>query len=419
MTQSTLRRPALRGAVAAALAAATLLASAPEADALKLYRDNETGIIYASPGENREEYKPFGLDIGFLFFLEYRSELEDRDQPAGTAYAGKATTTAPYDAFAATRTVIDFKRSFTKTTRGRLVLDNRGATNGTGSYDVYIRHVIGEVDFPSMNSTFSFGELSTPTVSFEDGFWGNRVQGTNFFEREGVFTSGDWGIGWLTKFQSVPLEWYTTLTNGEGRTTAEANIGKSIETRLSWKTPIDGLSLTSGYQYSWGGNFVGTPNTGVGIRQDRIVGSIHFKKPFWRIGANYMYARDEANSYANAALLLNNGSGNMNRQSIPVAGYALTEIASRGGSVSAVVDVPGTDWSLIGRYDYYQPGTFYRDNEHTRWLAGPVYTLNENMRFLLTYEALDFTQRAEQASGNRTANSYDQSRILLQSEIKF
>lgn len=403
----------------AIIAAAALIASATAADAAKLYRDNESGQIYASPGENREEYKPFGLDIGFLFFLEYRSELQDRDQPMGTAYAGKNTTTAPYDNFAATRTVIDIKRAFTPTARGRLVLDNRGATNGTGSYDVYIRHVIGEIDFPSMNSTFSFGEIPTPTVSYEDGFWGNRVQGTNFFERDGAFTPGDWGVGWQTKFKSLPLEWYTTFTNGEGRTTAEANIGKAIETRLTWKTPIKDLVLTGGYHYSWGGNFVGNPNAGVGIRQSRYVGSLHYRKPTWRIGANYMYGVDEANSYANAALLLNSGSGNMNRQSIPVAGFALNEITSRGASVSGVLDIPGTKWSLIGRYDYYQPGTFYRDNEHTRWLAGPSYTLNENVRFLATYEALNFTQRAEQASSNRTANAYDQSRLLVQSEIKF
>lgn len=399
-------------------AAAALALCAESARAMKLYRDNETGEVYGTPGENREEYKPFGLDMNFQFFLECRNELAARNQPAGTVNATKLTATRPYDAFAATRTIMDIRKSFSPTSRARLVLDNRGAT--TGGYNVYVRHALGEIDFPSLSSTFAFGEIPLPVVPYDDGFWGYRVQGTSFLEREGIFTSGDWGLGWSTKFQSLPLEWATTFTNGEGRTTAEANSGKSIESRLTWTVPfVNGLAVSAAGSYTYGGNFVNNPNTGVGVTQSRVIGGLYYKKPFWRIGGSYIWTEDQANNYANAALLLNNGSGNMNRQSIPVAGFTDNTIHGRGASVMGVVDFAGTDWSLLGRVDWFDPWTAYRDNEHTRWIAGPAYQYNENIKFLLTYEELDFKTGAKNASGNLTGQAFDQSRILLQSEIKF
>lgn len=405
---------------AIALAALTLVGQQP-ANAIKMYRDLETGGLYTAPGENREEFKPFGLDIGFTFFLQYRSELEDRDQPAGTAYATKNTATAPFDEFSATRTVVDIRRSFGSTRRARLVLDSRGtSTPAAGhAYNVYVRHVIGEFDFPSLSSTLSVGEIPLPTISYDDAFWGYRVQGTSFTEREGLLTSGDWGIGWHWKPTGLPIDWNTTFTNGEGRTTVEANIGKTLESRLTWKTPIDGLQLSGFGHYSQGGNFIGNPNTGVGIKQTRFGGGLYYRQPFWRIAATGVWSRDEANSYANAATLLNNNVANMNRQSIPTAGFATTEIASRGWSAMGVYDIAGTEWSLLGRYDWFDPGTFYKDNEHSRWLAGPAYKLNDHVTVLATYEVLDFKQGAERASGNITANAFDQSRLLVQAQITF
>ncbi len=404
------------GAVLAAAMMTTL--GGTRADAIKFYRDLETGQIYGSPGENREEYKPFGLDIGFQFFLQYSAEIEDRNQPAGTAYAAKTTATRPYDAFAATRTVVDFRRSFTPNTRARLVLDNRGSGN---DYRIYVRHVYGEFDFPSLASQLQAGVPSNPVTSYDDSFWGYRVQGSSYTEREQFFAnSADWGLQWRTKFTAVPLTWTSLFVNGEGRTTAEVNSGKMALTHLALDLPMitKGLTLTGAYSYAYGGT-TAWPNTGVGARQSRLHAGLFLKKDIWRIGATYLYAWDEANNYANAITLIGNGVQNMNRQSMPTGGYALNEIQSRGYNVMGVVDIPGTEWSLMARYDWLQPGTFYRDNDHSRIIAGAAYRVNDNVTVLANYESLDFKNRAELASGNITANAFDQSRVYIQSEIKF
>lgn len=397
--------------------AALVVAGQRPAEAIKIYRDMETGGLYTAPGENREEFKPFGLDIGFTFFLQYRTELEDRALPLGTAYASKNTTTAPYDVFESTRAIVDLRRSFGSNARGRLVLDHRGASN---DYRVYVRHVIGEIDLPSLASTFSFGEISTPTVSYDDAFWGYRVQGSSFLEREGLFTSGDWGIGWNWKPRQYPLEWYTTFTNGQGRTTPEANIGKSIESRLSWKTPIEGLTVSGFGLYTQGGNFTNVPNTGVEIEQSRFGGGIYYRQPFWRLAVTGVVASDMADTYGNAILLLSNSTENMNRQSVPTTNSTrVNEMNSKGWSVMGVLDIPGSEWSIIGRYDTFKPGGEIEDNAHHRYIVGPVYRLNDNITVLLNYEKLEFERAAKAASGNLTANAYDQQRILLQSQITF
>lgn len=396
-------------------AAALVLAGQRPAEAIKMYRDMETGGLYTAPGENREEFKPFGLDIGFTFFLEYRSELEDRNLPVGVAYATKNTATAPYDAFAANRTVMDIRRNFGQGRRARLVLDTRGSAN---DYRVYVRHVIGELDFPSLSSTLSFGEISTPIISFDDAFWGYRVQGTSFTEREGLFTSGDWGIGWHWKPTGLPIDWNTTFTNGEGRTTAEANIGKAVESRLTWKTPIDGLQVSGFGFYAQGGNSVGNPNTGVEIEQTRFGGGLYYRQPFYRIAVSGVVATDNANNYANSILLLSNNVANMNRQSVPTTG-AVNQMNSKGWSTMGVVDIPGSEWSVLGRYDFFQPGGEIEDNGHHRYIFGPAYKVNDHITVLLTYEKLEFERAARTASGNQTANAFDQQRLLLQSLINF
>ncbi len=424
------RRPfAARVLLAAAVPClAALLAGGPAATpaaAMKLYRDTATGAVYSTPGEGRTEYKPFGLDIGFQFFLQYDLELEDRNQPAAAPYALKNTTTSPYDNFSATRTIVDIRRAFSKNFRTRLVLDTRGTSQPAAghSYNVYVRHVYGEFDAPSLVSTFTFGEIGLPLVPYNDGFWGFRVQGTDFLEREGLLTSADWGLGWSYNPPQVPIVWHSTFTNGEGRTTPEMNSGKSFESRLTWTTPVDGLTLTGGLNYATGGNEAGPAagaiNTGVNVRQIRWVGQALFKQPSWRIGATYAWAEDEANTYANAALLLSNSSANMNRQSVPATGYAINAIKGHGWSLMGAAAVPSTKWTILGRFDWYDPAHHVPDNEHTRVILGPAYKVNDWMTLVATYEALDFEAGAEAASGANTTNAFDQSRLLVQAEIKF
>ncbi len=403
--------------MAKGLALAVCLSLLPTQADAKLFKDKATGMIYATAGENREEYKPWGLDIGFQFFVQYRTELEDRNQPAGTAYAAKNTTTSPYDVFEATRTIMDIKKSFTNTSRARFVLDSRNTA--VGNYDLFVRHVYGEQDFPSINSTFLFGEIPMPVIPHSDGLWGYRVQGTIFSEREQYFTSGDWGIGWRTKFSFLPLDWYTTFTNGEGRTTAEVNSGKAIESRLTWKVEqVEGLSISAGGSYLSGGNIVGTANTGVGVRQVRAVGDVFYVRPKWRIGGTYLWTSDEANSWANSVSIIGNSTANMNRQSIPLTGYSITKIQGQGFSLMGVVDL-SSRWSVIGRWDTFDPAENVPDNSHDRFMVGPVYRVNDNIKVLANYESLDFNPGAEIASGNITGNAYDQSRLLVQTEIKF
>lgn len=416
----TLSRVRSRASIVTVAAACLALVAGPTAgpaSAFKLYRDTTTGAIYSSPAEGRVEHKPFGLDIGFQFFLEYRTELEDRNQPLNTPYAAKNTTTAPYDQFRATRTIMDIRRSFTPTTRGRLVLDTRGSGS---DYRAYIRHVIGEIDIPKMSGTLSFGEIGLPTTGYDDAFWGYRVQGTSFTEREGLMTAGDWGVGWNWKPSSLPVTWYTTFTNGEGRTTAEANIGKAVESRLTWKTPVNGLEVSGFGYYSQGGNFTNTPNTGVEIEQSRFGGGVYYKGPGFRIAVTGIVADDMADTYGNAILLLSNSTDNMNRQSVPTTNAnRVNQMNSRGWSVMGVLDVPGTDWSVLGRYDYFRPGGEIEDNGHSRYIFGPAWKFNDNMTFVVAYEKLEFERAAITASGNLTANAFDQQRIQVLSEIRF
>lgn len=405
-----------QGMTIAALAALLLVmnASSP-ANAVKFYKDTETGQVYASPGDGREEYKPFGIDLGFQVFLDYRHELA---RPNTTPRSNQGALTRPYSAFECQRSIIDIKKSFTQNTRARLVLDNRGPANG---YAIYVRHVYGEVDLPSYASTFSFGEIPNVLVPYDDGFWGWRVQGSSFLEREGLFAaSGDWGLGLAVKPKSIPLEWVSTLTNGQGRTTQELNGGKAVETRLTWNvSQLPGLQLNGGYYRSLGGNGgTAVSANGADSVSTRYVASVYFKRPNWRVGAEYVWARDKAGSYGAARSLVPNGNTypniNMNQASVPANGYGNSGIGGHGYSILGSCDIPGTKFSLLGRCDYYRPCAVDQTH-HYRYIAGPAFTLSDNVRFLVNWEALKFGNTAKRNS----ANVYDNDRILVQSEIKF
>lgn len=403
------------GTMIAAFAALLLVmnTSGP-AGAVKFYKDTETGQIFASPGDGRVEYKPFGIDLGFQFFLDYRYELA---RPNTTPRSNQGALTRPYSAFECQRSIIDIKKSFTKNTRARLVLDNRGPANG---YAVYVRHVYGEVDLPSYATTFSFGEIPNPLIPYDDGFWGWRVQGSSFLEREGLFTSGDWGIGLAVKPTRVPIEWVTTLTNGQGRTTQELNGGKAVETRLTWKVDqIPGLALNGGLYRSLGGNSgTAASANGADSTSTRYVTSVYFTRPNWRIGAEYVWARDKAGTYGAARALIPNGNAypniNMNQSSVPANGYSNNSISGHGYSLLGACDIPGTKFSLLARYDHYKPCGI-DETDHHRYIFGPAYTQNDNVRFLVNWESLKFGNAAKRNS----ANVYDNDRILVQSEIKF
>jgi len=289
--------------------------------------------------------------------------------------------------FDVTRAYINLNGRFTGgiTTRVTADIFNSGATGGIHSYRLKYAFVAYTPEGSPL--TFKIGAIHTPWIDWEEAMWDYRMQGTMAMERAGYMSSSDFGVGVDGKWNNDQFNFQAGVYNGTNYSGAATDGNKDFMVRASYRllgtdegSRVGGLRIT-GYAG------LGTPNSG-GTR-NRFMGMLSYRSMDLTLAAEYAATEDTV------------VGGNTS-----IGGGSVAGVADKKGTVLsafAVVHLPQTRWSAIGRVDIINPNTSPAGSgpadslrnvagtpKTTRIIAGVSYQLNPNLRLLADVDLLSY-----------------------------
>lgn len=267
-------------------------------------------------------------------------------------------------------------------------------------FKVLLKH--GYIAYAGFKDTeIIFGMADLPWVSFWEGKYGRRYQGTIFVDREGYITSTDLGIGIKGSFFDKFVEYHLALVNSEGWTQPEANKYKSFDGRITLNPFKDGFLKGLGIHTSWEiGNYDQSEN------RLRLIGGLTYEYGPLNIGGHYFWAKDPADRMKGRQKVLN-----------LITNGAEEQVAT-GYTVYAVFnfkDVGLDKLSLLGRWDWLDPSGRLAKDSHWRLIFGPEWKFTDNIRALLNFERVQYKSTAKGPG----AGEKDSSLLRLDVEFKF
>lgn len=263
------------------------------------------------------------------------------------------------------------------------VSDSAGGNNLDGSIAMRIKYLYGQFHLPGNSfltkPNIEFGQVHVPWLDFEEHINYFRLQDPMFIERNHIFNSADTGVTFNAllggtmddEYQKTVNNHYPGrygsvsfgIYNGGGYHASEKNENKVFEGRLTIRPLPD---LLPGLQFSYLGI------TGKGNKDT---------EPDWT--ANMGFVSYE-HRYATLTGTYFKGTGSQGGGD---------ENDKDGYSIFAEVK-PIDKFSLIGRYDRFDPNTDADNDENNRYIAGVAYMLDKphkNM-ILLDYETVTYEQ---------------------------
>lgn len=337
-------------------------------------------------GEQQKESKDLegiikalkGFKFGLLWYLSYQNgEQGDNENGKG------------FSQFVIKRGYLTVKKEFLPWFSSRMTLDVTAVkddpTNSlAGSLAVRIKYLYGQFNLPDFafftNPFIEFGQVHMPWLDYEENLNWYRCQDTMFLERNGTFNSADTGINFVSLFGGLMNEEYQkkvndaypgrygsmalALMNGGGYTASEKNGNKVLEGRLTVRPLPD---IIPGLQLSYFGI------TGKGNKE--------IEPPEWQVNLGFV-------SFEHKYVVLTGqyywGKGNQSGGD---------EFKKDGYSFFAELK-PDKKFSVIGRYDYFNPNKDQKDDENRRYIAGVAYHIDKQHKnmILLDYDAVDYKQ---------------------------
>jgi len=324
----------------------------------------------AAPAPSEPHYPT--IAVGALAYLQYDAELKNRDA---------------YNAFDLTRGYINITGDLQKNIRFRLTPDLRRVTDGSVAGSLVFRLKYGYVEFDELTprSWLRFGLHQTPWLDFEESINRYRVQGGMFTDREGIVPgSGDFGVGYLTRFPTDYGEINVGVYNGEGFARPEVDKHKSVQGRLTIRpfpkgSLSKGLRLSAFYDAGW-------------YAADRP-----------RRHGIFMASFEERHGVATAQWVTG--------RERPIPRTVDAEL--RGYSVFGEVRQGLQGWAGFARFESLDPDRLTADNNHRRTIAGVAYWLVwSNVRVGLVGSNEDVRYDAG-------AHQPDENRLLFQTHVQF
>jgi len=350
-----------------------------------------------------------GLKVGSTYFLSYQNGNSfDATQEDGSR---------AYNKFVLKRGYLDVRKEITPYMNVRFTPDI--TQDASGDYKLRMKFLYADFHWKG-NSYFSephveVGMIHFPWFDMEESVNAYRLQDTHFMDRSGLATTADLGVLFGVNFggplpkeyqdevsKSYPGKWGSFelgVYNGGGYTAAEKNTNKVISGRVSVR-PIPGH--LPGLQFHlFGVN--GKGNVSDNTRYDKpgefLGREIYPKWDLWAGIITYQHAR------FNLAAEYFEGDGNFtgNRYYTPsdyVPGLVSPDdifkaCSQKGYSFFGEVKLGDMkDWSLMARYDHYNPDTKGildlqdRQDIQKRYIYGVAYRLFKNNVLLLDYQKL-------------------------------
>ena len=312
------------------------------------------------------------ISVGILTYLQYDAELKNRDE---------------YNAFDVTRGYINVTGDLAKNVKFRLTPDLRRITDGSLAGSLVFRLKFGFVEFDELTprSWLRLGLHQTPWLDFEESINRYRVQGMMFAEREGIIPgSGDFGVGYLSRFPGNYGEVNVGVYNGEGFTRAETDKRKSVQVRATIR-PIPKGGVVSGLRFS---GFYDAGFFGEDRPRRHGIAMVSYEHPHFVGTAEWL-----AGTMRPAPLTAN-------------ADF-------RGYSLFAEVREGMQGWAGLARFENFDPDRRIGDNSHQRAIAGVAYWLTwTSVRIGLVLNAEDVRYDAGAARAN-------ENRLLFQTHVQF
>ncbi len=308
------------------------------------------------------------VKIGALWYLSYQD--------------GKAAG-ADYSKFLIKRGYINIEAKVLPFLSARITPDVH--QDSTGDLKVRLKYAYAKFTAPDFafvtDPAAEVGVAHTPWLDFEEHINNYRMQDTMFMERNGLFNSADAGVtfmgllgGYVSEdyqhevSHAYPGRWGSFafgVYNGGGYHAAENNQNKVFEGRLTIRPLPD---LLPGLQASY---FAvrGKGNTEA--------------EPDWNVDT-FMLSFEHRYLVFTGQLV--DASGNQKGSAVDAAGRALGQ---DGWSVFAEGKLTPT-WSIIGRYDDYDPNDAIADARQKRTIAGVAYHLGKGNTVLLDWDSVDY-----------------------------
>lgn len=320
------------------------------------------------------------------------------------SYQNGETDGEGYNKFAIKRGYLTVKKEILPWLKGRITLDITTAPDETdklaGSVVTRLKYLYGQFDLPNFALfTMPFieiGMVHMPWLDFEERINFYRCQDTMFTERNKLFNSADIGLTFFSllggemdeRYQKKVSKYYPGrygsmsfgIYNGGGYHAEEKNENKVLEGRLTLR-PLP--EIIPGLQLSYFGI------TGKGNKDTN---------PDWNVNLGFV-------SYEHEYLVLTGqyywGKGNQKGDDEnDKDGYSFfTELK------------PHKKFSIIGRYDYFDPNDSLKNDENERYIVGVAYHLDKQHKnmILLDYDAVKYKE----------AGKSDDRRVQATLQIKF
>ncbi len=334
-----------------------------------------------------------GLSISSEWYLSYQD--------------GQSNNGTDYNKFVLKRGYVTIKKSITPYLTGRVTTDIY--TNADGSTSPRLKYLYGEFKIQDMGfltkPSVEVGLVHTPWLDFEEHINLFRAQDTMFVERNGLFNSADRGITFNTLFGgTMGTEYQNTVSknypgrygsmavgiyDGGGYHASESNQNKVIEGRLTIRPLPD---VIPGLQISYLG-ITGKGNTAAEPDWRTNLGFVSYEQEYVTLTAQYYWGKGKSSGYDG---IDDEGIGYVNDKK----GYSFfTEIK------------PMDKYSIIGRYDHFDPNKNVSDDENDRYIVGLAYMLDKphhNM-ILVDYDTVKYKQ----------AGKEDDKRIQVTLQLEF
>ncbi len=264
------------------------------------------------------------------------------------------------------------------------------ASNLDGSTAFRIKYIYGKFIAPDIafltKPNVEFGMVHIPWLDFEENLNYYRLQDTMFLERNNIFNSADVGLTFTSLLGGYMSDDYQKnvnsaypgrygsiqggVYNGTGYHASEKNRNKVLEGRVTIRPLPD---IIPGLQFSYFG-INGKGNTAAEPDWTTNLAFGSFESEPVVVTGQYYWGTGQQD-----------GSNDTKKN-----GYSFfTEL-----KLFNMFKDPINKFSVIGRYDHFDPDRHVEDDENNRYIAGVAYYLDQphkNM-ILVDYDTVDYKQ---------------------------
>jgi len=321
-----------------------------------------------------------GFKFGLLWYLSY---MNGEGKDAG----GSAGDGLDRNRFAVKRGYFRVTKEFMLWFDAHITLDVTQASikdsKLSDSIQVRVKYAYGKFKLPDIafltNPNFEIGVVHMPWLDFEEHTNYYRCQDTMFIERNGIFNSADIGVTFTSLLGGFVNEDYQKnvnpaypgrygsiqagIYNGGGYHASEKNHNKVLEGRITVRPLPD---IIPGIQLSYFG-ISGKGNKDTNPDWTANLGFASFEHEYVVLTGQYFW-----------------GEGNQKGDD---------ENNKRGYSFFTELK-PHKKFSIIGRFDHFDPNKDVKDDENNRYIAGISYHIDKQHKnmVLLDYDTADYKQ---------------------------